>query len=95
MKKFKKQEGQIVVILAVAMVAILAVTALAVDGSLVYNDRRGDQSTSDSAALAGAGAAAQLLKDHQALRFLLRVEPWRAGIHRGGECCHPGSPARG
>jgi hypothetical protein len=64
MNKQKQHKGQIVVILAVAMVAILAVTALAVDGSLVYNDRRTDQSTADSAALAGAGAAAQIMKDH-------------------------------
>jgi hypothetical protein len=66
----KKENGQILVILALAMVALLAITALAIDGSLVYNDRREDQSTADSAALAGAGAAAQILKDHHPSEFV-------------------------
>lgn len=66
----KREKGQILVILALAMVALLAITALAIDGSLVYNDRREDQSTADSAALAGAGAAAQILKDHHPSEFV-------------------------
>ncbi len=70
MNMVKKEKGQILVILALAMVALLAITALAIDGSLVYNDRRQDQSTSDSAALAGAGAAAQILKDHHPSEFV-------------------------
>ncbi len=54
----KKQEnGQILVILAVALVAIFAVTALAVDGSMIYAERREDQAISDSAALASAKEA--------------------------------------
>ncbi len=65
----KEMKGQILIILALAMVAVLAVTAVAVDGSMVYNDRRLDQSTADSAALAGAGAAAQILKDHPPAAF--------------------------
>ena len=73
MKKTKSiqqnEKGQILVILAVAMVALIAFTALAVDGSLVYNDRREDQSTADSSALAGAGAAAQAVKDHKPSEF--------------------------
>ena len=68
MKTIKlEQNGQIIVILAIAMVALIGITALAVDGSLVYNDRRQDQSTADSAALAGAGAAAQILKEHDVM----------------------------
>lgn len=59
----KMEKGQILIILALAMVAIIGITALAVDGGMVYSERRTDQSTADSAALAGAGAAAQLLKD--------------------------------
>ncbi len=58
----KLETGQIVVILALAFVALLAISGLAVESSLVFNARRGNQSTSDSAALAGAGAAAQYLK---------------------------------
>ena len=59
----KTEQGQIIVILALAMVAILGITALAIDGSLIYNARRQDQNTADSAALAGAGAAANYLKE--------------------------------
>jgi hypothetical protein len=58
----KNEKGQIIIILAIAFVAILAITGLAVDGSLIYTARRTNQSTSDSSALAGAGAAAQYLK---------------------------------
>lgn len=53
----KNESGQIIVILAVALVAILGITALAVDGSMIYAERRDDQSTADSAALAAAQAA--------------------------------------
>lgn len=63
MSKHSSEKGQIIVILALSLVAILAITALAVDGSLVYNQRRLDQSTADSAAMAGAGAAANILKE--------------------------------
>ncbi len=66
----RKEKGQILIILAIAMVALLSITALAIDGSMVYNDRRTDQSTADSAALAGAGAAAQILKDHHPTDFV-------------------------
>lgn len=55
----EKSKGQILVILAVAMVAILAVTALAVDGSMIYNERRKDQTIADSVALAAANEAAK------------------------------------
>ena len=64
-----QEKGQLIAILAIAMVALLGITALAVDGSMVYKDRRADQSTADSAALAGAGAAAQVLKDHMPSEF--------------------------
>lgn len=60
--KMRKEKGQILVILSIAIVAILSLTALGVDGSMVLNEKRQDQSTADSAALAAAGAAAQYLK---------------------------------
>ncbi len=53
----KNEGGQIIVILAVALVAILGITALAVDGSMIYAERREDQSTADSAALSAAQTA--------------------------------------
>jgi len=63
-KKLEMEKGQILIILALAVVVLAAAAALAVDGSMVMNERRTDQSTADSAALAGAGAAVQLTKDH-------------------------------
>jgi hypothetical protein len=54
----RREEGQIIVILAVVLVAVLGVTALAVDGSMIYSERRDDQTTADSSAMAGAQAAA-------------------------------------
>lgn len=53
----KKESGQIIVVLAVALVAILGITALAVDGSMIYAERRNDQSISDSTALSAAQTA--------------------------------------
>ena len=62
MKINDTEKGQILYIVAIAFVVILGFTALAIDGTTVYNERRKDQSTADSAALAGAGAAAQTFK---------------------------------
>ncbi len=54
----KSQEsGQILVVLAVALVALLGFTALAIDVGMVYSDRRYDQNVAVAAALAGANAA--------------------------------------
>ena len=69
MKTQKNEKGQIIIILALAIVAIIGFAALAIDGSMVLNERRTDQSTADSAAMAGAGAAAQALKNVDPLDF--------------------------
>lgn len=61
--KAKREKGQIIVILALAIVALIGITAVAADGSMVYNERREDQSIADSVAMAGAGRAANYLKD--------------------------------
>lgn len=54
-----QEKGQTLVILAVALIAILAVTALAVDGSMIYSERRQDQTAADSISLAAASEAAK------------------------------------
>lgn len=59
----KNERGQIIVILALSMVALIGFAALALDGSMIYNERRQDQNTADSASLAGAGAIANYLKN--------------------------------
>jgi len=59
----KQQKGQIIVIFAVALVVLLGFTALAIDGGMVYSDRRFSQSAADAASLAGGGAGAATLED--------------------------------
>ncbi len=48
-------------LLVLAMVALLGFTALAVDGSMVYSDRRFAQSGSDASSLAGGAEAADVI----------------------------------
>ncbi len=55
----KHEKGQIIVILALALVALLGFTALAVDVGMAFSDRRNDQNVADSIALAGSQAAAR------------------------------------
>lgn len=55
----KTIRGQIVVLLAVVLIALLGFTALAIDGAVIFSDRRNEQNAADAAALAGAGMAGQ------------------------------------
>ena len=57
-KYLTSEKGQSVVLLAVAFVVLLGFTALAIDGGMVYADRRFAQNAADTASLAGGGAAA-------------------------------------
>ena len=50
----RKQSGQAVILVAVAVVVLTAILALALDGGGIYLDRRQLQNAADSAALAGA-----------------------------------------
>ena len=62
MKIEKREKGQVIVIIALAIIVLVSFTALAIDGSLIYSEKRSNQAAADSAALAGAGGAAQYLK---------------------------------
>ncbi len=54
MKKInKKENGQIIVLLAVSLVVVMMVAALAVDGGMIYSERRFAQNASDAASMAG------------------------------------------
>jgi len=53
-KMFKEEKGQVMVIVALAMVVLLGFTALAVDGGALYLERRNMVTAADAAALAGA-----------------------------------------
>lgn len=55
------ERGQVLVLIALGMVALLGFTALAIDGSMMYSDRRYGQSAADTSSLAGGGELAQLL----------------------------------
>jgi len=54
MKNMKSQSGQALILIAFAMVGLIAVTALAVDGGRAYEDRRHAQNAADTASLAAA-----------------------------------------
>jgi Flp pilus assembly protein TadG len=65
----RSDKGQIIVIIALSIVVIIGMTALAIDGTRFYSDRRSSQAAADSAALAGAGAAAQYIKNYSPSEF--------------------------
>jgi hypothetical protein len=53
-KLFKKENGQALVIIALAAVALFGFAALAIDGSNVFSDRRHAQNAADTSAMAAA-----------------------------------------
>ena len=58
------ERGQALVLLVLGMVALLGFTALAIDGGMVYSNRRHAQNASDASSLAGAASAAMYLENH-------------------------------
>jgi hypothetical protein len=56
LKKSQFEQGQAMIIFVLGLAVLLGFAALAIDGGMVYSDRRFDQSAADTAALAGAGA---------------------------------------
>ncbi|HLO17304.1 MAG TPA: pilus assembly protein TadG-related protein [Anaerolineales bacterium] len=56
MKTIKSEHGQALILIALAAVGLFAFTALAIDGSAKFSDRRHAQNAADAAALAGAVA---------------------------------------
>jgi hypothetical protein len=65
MKHNREESGQILVMIAVGLVALLGLTAIAVDGGMIFADRRFDQNAADAAAYAGGGAAAMAMENSQ------------------------------
>ena len=53
-KKNRSENGQILILLSLGIVALLGFTALAIDGGAIFFDRRSAQNAADAAALAGA-----------------------------------------
>jgi Flp pilus assembly protein TadG len=54
MKTDRTQKGQALILIVLAVVGLLALTGLAVDGSATYSNRQGAQNAADTAALTGA-----------------------------------------
>lgn len=54
MKTGFQEKGQVLIVIAIAAVALFAFAALAIDGSMVFSDRRQSQNASDTAVLAAA-----------------------------------------
>lgn len=57
------EKGQILVLLVLVLIGLLGFTALAVDGGMIYADRRFMQSAADAASLAGAGEIGDGVED--------------------------------
>ena len=58
------EKGQVLVLVVLGFVVLMGFVALAIDGSMVYSDRRFAQNASDASSLAGGGAAALSLENH-------------------------------
>jgi hypothetical protein len=61
MKRQRSESGQIAVILALAMVGLLAFTALAIDGGNMYLQKRNAQNAADAGAIAGTREVHRIL----------------------------------
>ena len=62
-RKLSSERGQAIVLVALGFVVLLGFAALAVDGSMVYADRRFAQNAADAASLAGGSEAAIRLEN--------------------------------
>lgn len=60
-----RERGQAIVLLVFAVIALLGFTALAIDGGMVYSDRRHAQNAADAASLAGGGVAGLAMENNR------------------------------
>ncbi len=58
----KKEEGQAIILIAIALVGLLVVTGLAVDGGRLLTARREAQNAADAAALGGTRVLAEMIQ---------------------------------
>jgi hypothetical protein len=62
MKSSRRTEtGQVLVILTFGMIALFGIAALAIDGGMLYADRRVAQNAVDASVMAGGGAASRII----------------------------------
>jgi hypothetical protein len=57
----RSERGQILVLLTFGMIALLGITALAIDGGMLFADRRIAQNAADASVMAGGGAASRII----------------------------------
>ena len=55
-RRRNSEKGQAIIIIVIAMISLIGITGLAVDGGMVFSDRRHAQNAADTSALAGAMA---------------------------------------
>jgi hypothetical protein len=60
---YHSEKGQAMILLVFGVVVLLGFVALAIDGGMVYSDRRNAQNGSDASSLAGGGKAALSLEN--------------------------------
>ncbi|MBE0408363.1 MAG: Tad domain-containing protein [Anaerolineales bacterium] len=63
-RKKKRESGQVLVLLVLAVVGLMGFAALAIDGGMAYADRRQAQNSADAASLAGGSAAALWMEQY-------------------------------
>jgi Putative Flp pilus-assembly TadE/G-like len=63
----KNEKGQALILMALAFVGMLGFVALAIDGGMIYSDRRFAQNGADAASLAGGGEAALSMENQHVL----------------------------
>lgn len=63
-REHSSEQGQTIVIFALSIVVLLGFIALALDGGMLYSDRRHAQSAADTSSLAGATAAAIFIQNN-------------------------------
>ncbi len=81
--KHFSEKGQILVLMALVLVGLLGFTALAVDGGMIYADRRYMQSSADAASLAGAGVVASVVEGLNMTSAQFECSPLVSGIADG------------
>jgi len=72
-KRRSNEKGQVIVVLALAMIVLLLFAALAIDGGNMYTNRRIAQNAADAGALAGAQKLVQLCKPDAAQQRLTQL----------------------
>jgi len=90
----RKQSGQAVVLVAVAVLVLTAILALALDGGAIYLDKRQLQNAADSAALAGAELLMAVPPSYTAIhnQAMLNLLQNLPGTSKAGTACSASCP---